>query len=84
MPAQHSPPERQKRSQATAQSFLTPTPRAPLDGTPAVPQLRTHLERGTNYGSIGEAGEEEEESDGTEVLPAPVEESQVTRGKTLA
>ncbi|MBW0467526.1 hypothetical protein O181_007241 [Austropuccinia psidii MF-1] len=25
-----------------------PTPRAPLDGTPAVPQLRAHLDRGTN------------------------------------
>ncbi|MBW0480698.1 hypothetical protein O181_020413 [Austropuccinia psidii MF-1] len=84
MPVQHSPPERQKKPQARAQAVLTPTPRASLDGTPAVPQLSTHLDRGKNYGSTGEDGEEEEESDGTEVLPAPVEESQVTRGKTLA
>ncbi|MBW0477257.1 hypothetical protein O181_016972 [Austropuccinia psidii MF-1] len=36
MPLQHSPPARQTRSQAV----LTPTPRAPLDGTPAVPPLK--------------------------------------------
>ncbi|MBW0587961.1 hypothetical protein O181_127676 [Austropuccinia psidii MF-1] len=46
MPIQHSPPERQTRSQARAQTVLTPTPRAPLDGTPAVPQLRAQLDRG--------------------------------------
>ncbi|MBW0509353.1 hypothetical protein O181_049068 [Austropuccinia psidii MF-1] len=34
------------RSQATTQAVLTPTPRAPLDGTPAVPQLRAKLYRG--------------------------------------
>ncbi|MBW0586182.1 hypothetical protein O181_125897, partial [Austropuccinia psidii MF-1] len=45
MPIQHSPPERQTRSQARAQAVLTPTPRAPLDGTPAVSQLRTHFGR---------------------------------------
>ncbi|MBW0472832.1 hypothetical protein O181_012547 [Austropuccinia psidii MF-1] len=48
MPIQHSPPARQTRSQARTQAVLTPTPRAPLDGTPAVPQLRAHLDRGPN------------------------------------
>ncbi|MBW0468609.1 hypothetical protein O181_008324 [Austropuccinia psidii MF-1] len=48
MPIQHSPPERQTRSQARAQAVLTPAPRAPLDGTPAVPQLRAHLDRRPN------------------------------------
>ncbi|MBW0466567.1 hypothetical protein O181_006282 [Austropuccinia psidii MF-1] len=42
MPIQHSTPERQKRTQAA----LTPTPTAPLDGTPTVPQLRAQLDRG--------------------------------------
>ncbi|MBW0584774.1 hypothetical protein O181_124489 [Austropuccinia psidii MF-1] len=42
MPLQHSPPARQARTQA----FLTPTPRAPLDDTPEVPQLRAQLDRG--------------------------------------
>ncbi|MBW0495302.1 hypothetical protein O181_035017 [Austropuccinia psidii MF-1] len=46
MPFQHSPPARQTRSQARAEAVLTPTPRAPLDGTPAVPQLRAQLDRG--------------------------------------
>ncbi|MBW0490777.1 hypothetical protein O181_030492 [Austropuccinia psidii MF-1] len=41
MPVEHSPPSRQTRSQARNQAVLTPTPRAPLDGTPAVPQLRS-------------------------------------------
>ncbi|MBW0579879.1 hypothetical protein O181_119594, partial [Austropuccinia psidii MF-1] len=31
--------------QDRAQAVLTPTPRAPLDGTPAVPQLRAQLNR---------------------------------------
>ncbi|MBW0586332.1 hypothetical protein O181_126047, partial [Austropuccinia psidii MF-1] len=44
MPIQHLPPARQTRSQAV----LTPTPRAPLDGTPAGSQLRDHLDRGPN------------------------------------
>ncbi|MBW0574124.1 hypothetical protein O181_113839 [Austropuccinia psidii MF-1] len=48
MPVQHSPPARQTRSQARAQGFLTPTPRAPLDGTPEDPKLRAHLDRGPN------------------------------------
>ncbi|MBW0505613.1 hypothetical protein O181_045328 [Austropuccinia psidii MF-1] len=46
MPFQHSPPARWTRSQARAQAVLTLTPRVPLDGTPAAPQLRAHLDRG--------------------------------------
>ncbi|MBW0460361.1 hypothetical protein O181_000076 [Austropuccinia psidii MF-1] len=46
MPVQHSPPERQTRAQDRAQAVLTPTPRAPLDGTPEAPQLRAQLDRG--------------------------------------
>ncbi|MBW0464011.1 hypothetical protein O181_003726 [Austropuccinia psidii MF-1] len=76
MPIQHSPPERQTRSQARTQAALTPTPRAPVDGTPAGP---------------GEDGEEEEEnsvekeeSDGTEGAPALVGVPQGTGGPTLA
>ncbi|MBW0576289.1 hypothetical protein O181_116004 [Austropuccinia psidii MF-1] len=46
MPIQHSPPARQNRSQARIQAVLTPTPRAPLDSTPAVPQLRAQLDGG--------------------------------------
>ncbi|MBW0470876.1 hypothetical protein O181_010591 [Austropuccinia psidii MF-1] len=105
-------------------SVLTPTSRAPLDGTPAVPQLRAQLDRGpilegavpsrkevrgprissffsgvvggfpglsrTTIKGPGKDGEEEEESlveeeeyDGTEGVPAPMGESQVTGGPTL-
>ncbi|MBW0516005.1 hypothetical protein O181_055720 [Austropuccinia psidii MF-1] len=46
MPIQHSPPAKKTRSQARPQAVLTPTPRAPLDGTPAVSQLRAKLGRG--------------------------------------
>ncbi|MBW0592026.1 hypothetical protein O181_131741 [Austropuccinia psidii MF-1] len=46
MPIQHSPPARQTRSQARAQAALTPTPRAAIDSTSAVPQLRAQLDRG--------------------------------------
>ncbi|MBW0470145.1 hypothetical protein O181_009860 [Austropuccinia psidii MF-1] len=46
MPAQHSPPARQRRSQGSAQAVLTPTPRASLDSTQEVPQLRAQLDRG--------------------------------------
>ncbi|MBW0477765.1 hypothetical protein O181_017480 [Austropuccinia psidii MF-1] len=46
MPIQHSPTVRQTRSQARAQAVLTPNPRAPLNGSPAVPQLRAQLDRG--------------------------------------
>ncbi|MBW0544400.1 hypothetical protein O181_084115 [Austropuccinia psidii MF-1] len=46
MPIQHFPPPRQTTSQARTQAVLTPTPRAPLDGTSEVPQLRAELDRG--------------------------------------
>ncbi|MBW0500213.1 hypothetical protein O181_039928 [Austropuccinia psidii MF-1] len=77
MPFQHSPPSRQTRSQARAHAVLTSTPRAPLDGTPAVPQLRAKLDRrpilegeapsrkegrGPQRLSPGEDGEEEEDN----------------------
>ncbi|MBW0575799.1 hypothetical protein O181_115514, partial [Austropuccinia psidii MF-1] len=76
IPIQHSPPVRQTRSQARPQAVLTPTPRAPLDGTPAVPQLRDKLDRGLILegeapsrmegrgprSSPGEDGEEEEKN----------------------
>ncbi|MBW0483046.1 hypothetical protein O181_022761 [Austropuccinia psidii MF-1] len=119
MPIQHSPPARQNRYQARTQAVPTPTPRAPLDSTPAVPQLRAQLDRGpcvegeapsrnegrgpgrsnsfsgvvgifplltrTTFKGLGEDGEkEEEESDGTEGVPAPVGASQGTGGPTLA
>ncbi|MBW0531061.1 hypothetical protein O181_070776 [Austropuccinia psidii MF-1] len=48
MPIKHSPPARQTRSQAVR----TPTPRAPLDGTPAVPQMRAQLDRGPTMGRV--------------------------------
>ncbi|MBW0518769.1 hypothetical protein O181_058484 [Austropuccinia psidii MF-1] len=48
MSIQHSSPARKTRSQAKAQAVLTPAPRAPLDGTPAVPQLRAQLDRGSH------------------------------------
>ncbi|MBW0482192.1 hypothetical protein O181_021907 [Austropuccinia psidii MF-1] len=106
MPIQHSPRARQTRSQARTQAVLTPNTRAPLDGTPAVPQLRANLDRGPilegeatsrkegrgpRRSSPGEDGEEEEEnsveeegSDGTEGVPAPVGASQGTGGPTLS
>ncbi|MBW0580375.1 hypothetical protein O181_120090 [Austropuccinia psidii MF-1] len=125
MPIQHSRPARRTRSQARTQAVLTPSPRAPLDGTPAVSQLRAKLDRGpilegaaqsrkegrgprssslfsgvvggfpgtswTILKGPGEDGEEEEEnsveeegSDGTEGVPAPVGASQGTGGPTLA
>ncbi|MBW0556130.1 hypothetical protein O181_095845 [Austropuccinia psidii MF-1] len=46
MPVQHSPPERQTRSQARTQAVLTPTPRVPLNGTTEAPQLRAQSDRG--------------------------------------
>ncbi|MBW0569610.1 hypothetical protein O181_109325 [Austropuccinia psidii MF-1] len=46
MPIQHSPPARHRISQSRTQAVLTPTFRAPLDGTPAVSQLRAKLDRG--------------------------------------
>ncbi|MBW0472234.1 hypothetical protein O181_011949 [Austropuccinia psidii MF-1] len=46
MPIQHSPPETQTRYQVRTEAVLTPIPRAPLGGTPAVSQLRAHVNRG--------------------------------------
>ncbi|MBW0467020.1 hypothetical protein O181_006735 [Austropuccinia psidii MF-1] len=76
MPVQHSPPARQKISQARAQAIITPTPTAALDGTPEIPQLRVHLDRGTlmeggapsrkEGRGPGEDGEEEEEENAVE------------------
>ncbi|MBW0593161.1 hypothetical protein O181_132876, partial [Austropuccinia psidii MF-1] len=53
IPIQHSPPARQTRSQARTQAVLTPTPRAPLDGTAAVPQLRAQFDRGPHIEGRG-------------------------------
>ncbi|MBW0498529.1 hypothetical protein O181_038244 [Austropuccinia psidii MF-1] len=82
MPIQHSPPARQTRTQAV----LTPTPRAPIDGTPEVPQLRAQLDRGPcEEGAEEEENSvEEEEYDGNEGAPAPVGVPQGTGGPTLA
>ncbi|MBW0502353.1 hypothetical protein O181_042068 [Austropuccinia psidii MF-1] len=68
MPIQHSPPARKTRSQARTQSVLTPTPRAPLDGTPAEEENSV----------------EEEGYDGSEDVPAPVGAYQGTEGPNLA
>ncbi|MBW0574545.1 hypothetical protein O181_114260 [Austropuccinia psidii MF-1] len=46
MPTQHSPPARQTRSQPRTEAVLTPTQRAPLDGSIVVSQLRAKLDRG--------------------------------------
>ncbi|MBW0548152.1 hypothetical protein O181_087867 [Austropuccinia psidii MF-1] len=97
MPIQQSPPARQTRSQARTKAVLTPTPRAPLDGTPEVPQLRAHFGRSNTIQEGRKSAKkinfifrskensvEEEESDGTEGAPALVGESQGTEGPTLA
>ncbi|MBW0472073.1 hypothetical protein O181_011788 [Austropuccinia psidii MF-1] len=46
MPVKHSPHARYTRYQVRTQAVLTPTPRGPADGTPEVPQLRAHSDRG--------------------------------------
>ncbi|MBW0479129.1 hypothetical protein O181_018844 [Austropuccinia psidii MF-1] len=83
MHVKHSPPARQTRLQARAQAVLTLTLRAPLDRTPEFPGLSR-----TTFKGPGEEEEEnsveEEESDGTEGVPAPVGASQGTGGPTLA
>ncbi|MBW0466418.1 hypothetical protein O181_006133 [Austropuccinia psidii MF-1] len=85
MPIKKSPPARQKRYQIRSQVVLTPTPRAPLDSTPAVPQLRTQFGRSSTIQEDQEANSvEEEEYDGTEGVPAPVGASQGTGGPALA
>ncbi|MBW0546464.1 hypothetical protein O181_086179 [Austropuccinia psidii MF-1] len=100
MPIQHSPPARKTRAQVRTQAVLTPTPRAALYGTPPAPQLRAKLDRGPilegeapskkegrkrakKIRGPGEDGEEEG-SDGTEGVPAPVGASQCTEGPTIA
>ncbi|MBW0580728.1 hypothetical protein O181_120443 [Austropuccinia psidii MF-1] len=84
MPIQHSPPAIQTRSHARTQAVLTPTPRAPLDGTPEVPQLRALYGPGEDGGEEEENSVEEEESDGTEGAPAPAGVPKGTGGPSLA
>ncbi|MBW0497845.1 hypothetical protein O181_037560 [Austropuccinia psidii MF-1] len=72
MAIQHSPPARQTKTQPRTQAVLTSTLRAPLDGTPEVPQLSAQLDRGpfgklpgtsrTIFKGPGEDGQEEEEN----------------------
>ncbi|MBW0527796.1 hypothetical protein O181_067511 [Austropuccinia psidii MF-1] len=81
MPFHHSHLERQTGSQARTQSVPTPMARAPLDGTPAVPQLRANFDRGLLMEERTRA--KKEESDGTEASPALVGESQGTGDPTL-
>ncbi|MBW0553789.1 hypothetical protein O181_093504 [Austropuccinia psidii MF-1] len=89
MPLQHSPPARQKIPQDRAEAVQTPTPRAPLDGTPEAPPLKAHLDRGPIKGPSEDGEEEEEnsveeeESDGTEAAPALVGASEGTVTKAL-
>ncbi|MBW0493072.1 hypothetical protein O181_032787 [Austropuccinia psidii MF-1] len=92
MPVKHSPPARHRISQARAQAVLTPTPSTPPDGTPAVPQLRAQFGRRSTIQEgrkrankikfflrkEEENSVEEEESDGTEGVPAHVGASQGT------
>ncbi|MBW0542036.1 hypothetical protein O181_081751 [Austropuccinia psidii MF-1] len=98
MPLQCPPPERQTKSQARAKAVITLTPRVPLDGTPDVPQLRAHLDRGQVMEreeqsrkegrgpgrSSSLSGVEEEGSDSTEAAPTPVGASPGTGGPTIA
>ncbi|MBW0462405.1 hypothetical protein O181_002120 [Austropuccinia psidii MF-1] len=98
MPVQHSPPERKTRSQARTQAPLTPKPRAPLDGTPGVPQLGAHLgkapskkegrgrRRSRSFPGAEEedTSVEEEEQEDTEAVPSPVGDSKSTEGPTLS
>ncbi|MBW0519228.1 hypothetical protein O181_058943 [Austropuccinia psidii MF-1] len=58
MPIQHSPPARQTRSQARTKPVLSPTPRAPLDGTPEVPQLRAYFGRSITIQEGSESAKE--------------------------
>ncbi|MBW0558643.1 hypothetical protein O181_098358 [Austropuccinia psidii MF-1] len=100
MSIQQSPPARQTTSQARTQALLTQTQRAPLDATQKAPQLGAELDRGpilegrksakkikgpAEYGEEEQYNSvEEEDSDGTGGVPAPVEASQGTEGPTLA
>ncbi|MBW0559682.1 hypothetical protein O181_099397 [Austropuccinia psidii MF-1] len=49
----------QTTSQARAQAIFPTTPRASLHGTPAVPQLRAHLDRGPNLEGSAPSRKEE-------------------------
>ncbi|MBW0558284.1 hypothetical protein O181_097999, partial [Austropuccinia psidii MF-1] len=51
------------RFQARTQAVLTPTPRAPLDGSPAVPQLRAKLNRGPILEGEAQSRREEGQED---------------------
>ncbi|MBW0588073.1 hypothetical protein O181_127788 [Austropuccinia psidii MF-1] len=87
MPIQHSPPERQTRYQARAQADQHHPGRkeeGPKDQNlfSGVGGQFPGLSR-TTFKGPGEDGEEEE-SDGTEGVPAPVGASQGTGGPTLA
>ncbi|MBW0524130.1 hypothetical protein O181_063845 [Austropuccinia psidii MF-1] len=82
IPVQNSPPERNTRSQTRTSAVITQKPRAPLDGTPEVPHLRAHLDRGPIIEE--ENSEEEKESYGTEVGSAPVGDSEGTGEKALS
>ncbi|MBW0464344.1 hypothetical protein O181_004059 [Austropuccinia psidii MF-1] len=101
MAIQNSPPARQTRSHARDQAVLTPTPRAPLDGTPEgrgprrsnsfsgvvdrFPGTSRTIFRGPGEdgGEEKENSVEEEESDGTEGVPAPMGAFQGAGGPTL-
>ncbi|MBW0537138.1 hypothetical protein O181_076853 [Austropuccinia psidii MF-1] len=95
MPLQHSPPARHTRSQARTQAVLTPTPRAPLDGTPSSFSPEGQIGQRTHFGrrsTIQEGRKSVKKikflfrsrSDGTEAAPAPVGASEGTRGATIA
>ncbi|MBW0531929.1 hypothetical protein O181_071644 [Austropuccinia psidii MF-1] len=93
MPFKHSPPARQTRTQARAQVVLIKNPRAPADGTPEVPQLRTKFGKGSSIHPGRKRAKkikfffrdgEEEGSDGSEGVPAPMGVSQGTGGPPLA
>ncbi|MBW0570586.1 hypothetical protein O181_110301 [Austropuccinia psidii MF-1] len=58
MPIKHLTPEKQTRSQARTQAFLTLTLSTPFDEPPAVPQLRAHLDRGPNMEGAAPSREE--------------------------
>ncbi|MBW0464837.1 hypothetical protein O181_004552 [Austropuccinia psidii MF-1] len=79
MPLQHLAPARKTKYQARAQAALTPTPRAPLDGTPAVSQLKAQLDGGPNLEGAAPSREEgpgEDDEEGRRIL--------CTGGPTLA
>ncbi|MBW0489350.1 hypothetical protein O181_029065 [Austropuccinia psidii MF-1] len=92
MPVQHSTPARQTRSQARAQSLSRKEGRVPRRSSSFSGVVGRFLGASrTTFRGPGQDGEEEEEnsveeeeSDGTEGVPAPVEASQGTGGPALA